>query len=85
MKHRWSKAHWCQLAKCVTASVYSPALSQSVVAEMQDELVKRVWLLSDLLLFLLLQFGLRFLDKPMLVNTGAQARGLNIKSPIYFL
>lgn len=48
---------------CVTVSVYSPALSQSVVAEMQNELVKRVWLLSDLLLFLFLHFGLRFLDK----------------------
>lgn len=48
---------------CVTVSVYLPALGQSVVAEVQNELVKRVWLFSDLLLFLLLHFELRFLDK----------------------
>lgn len=39
-----------------------PAFGQSIVAEVQNELVKRVWLLSDLLLFLFLHFGLRFLD-----------------------
>lgn len=43
--------------------VYLPAFSQSVVAEMQNELVKRVRLLSLLLLFLFLHFVLCFLDK----------------------
>ena len=59
---------------CATVSVYSPALSQSVVAEMQNELVKRIWLLSDLLLFLFLHFGLRFLDKPMRVKYWSWAK-----------
>ncbi|TNN87249.1 hypothetical protein EYF80_002451 [Liparis tanakae] len=36
---------------------------------MQNELVKRVRLLSDLLLFLILHFGLRFLDKPRQLYT----------------
>lgn len=60
---------------CATVSVCLPALGQSVVAEMQNELVKRVRLFPDLLLFLFLHFGLRFLDrkKNMQVNTGAQA------------
>ena len=63
---------------CVTVCVYLPALGQSVVAEMQNELVKRVWLLSDLLFFLILHFGLCFLDKSIRVNTGVQACSLNI-------
>lgn len=43
--------------------MYLPALCQRVVAEMQNELVKRIRLLSDLLLLLLLHLGLRLLDK----------------------
>lgn len=50
------KSHFSLLLK-----VFSPAFSQSVVAEMQNELMKRVRLLSDFLLLLLLHFGLGFL------------------------
>lgn len=57
---------------CDTGVVCSPALSQSVVAEVENELVKRVRLLSDLLLLLFLHFGLRFLDKVIQVNAGAR-------------
>lgn len=52
------KSHFAALLK-----VFLPALSQSVVAEMQNELMKRVRLLSDLLLLLLLDFGLGLLRK----------------------
>lgn len=63
MWHRWIEACWHQVARCATACLHSPALGQSVVAEMQNELVKWVGLFSDLLLFLFLHFGLRFLDE----------------------
>lgn len=52
------KSHFAPLLK-----VFSPAFSQSVVAEMQNELMKRVRLLSDFLLLFLLHFGLGFLRK----------------------
>lgn len=52
------KSHFAPLLK-----VFLPAFSQSVVAEMQNELMKRVRLLSDLLLLFLLHFGLGFLWK----------------------
>lgn len=74
MWHRWRRVHWCQVARCVKLSVHSPALSQSVVAEMQNELVQRVRLLPLLLLFLFLHFGLGFLRKPRLVSPTAQGR-----------
>lgn len=56
-----------------------PALSQSVVAEMQNELVKRVRLLSHLLLLLFLHCGLSFLEKPGQVNGGTRECSLNAK------
>lgn len=65
-------------SRCVTLSVDLPAFCQSVVAEMQNELVKRVRLLSHLLLFLFLHFGLRFLEKPIQVNPGPRDCSLNI-------
>ena len=40
----------------------SPALGQSVVAEVEDELMKRVRLLPLFLLLLFFHFGLRLLD-----------------------
>lgn len=50
--------------------VFLPAFSQSVVAEMQNELMKRVRLLSDFLLLFLLNFGLGFLWKHQNVSVG---------------
>ncbi len=60
------------VARCVALSVYLPALSQSIVAEMQNELMKRIWLLSLLLLLLFLHFGRRFLDKTKKVSPRAR-------------
>lgn len=64
MRRRWRRVSGrCQLARCGREpSARSPALRQSVVAEMQDELVQRVRLLPLLLFLLFLHFGLSFLE-----------------------
>lgn len=65
---RWSNSERdvfhkeCGYCVCGVSAVRSPALRQCVVAEVQDELVQRVWLFPDFFFFLLLHFGLRFLD-----------------------